>query len=167
MRRRGRGSRGNVGDLHGGRHFPHSPSRHGIYRRVALAAAAVGMVELAAGELDAAVAALSTFSLRVGLTQDLFAAGEDGSGVPLTLRWSPPSTALRYGRQLQVQSGVTARVLSRESEASSLIYSIRGIGVISVLIGATSKLTTATSSLGALAWRASRSFNDFPLAVAP
>jgi len=85
----------------------------GIYRRVALAAAAAGLVELAAGELDEAVAALSTHSLRVGLTQDLFAAGEDGSGIALTLRWSSPSTALRYGRQLHVQSGVAARVLSR------------------------------------------------------
>jgi len=85
----------------------------GIYRRVALAAAAAGLVELAPSELDAAVAALSTHSLRVGLTQDLFAAGEDGSGIALTLRWSSPSTALRYGRQLQVQSGVAARVLSR------------------------------------------------------
>jgi integrase len=85
----------------------------GIYRRVALAAAGAGLVELAVGELDAAVAALSTHSLRVGLTQDLFAAGEDGSGIALTLRWSSPSTALRYGRQLQVQSGVAARVLSR------------------------------------------------------
>ena len=85
----------------------------GIYRRIALAAAAAGLVELPAGELDVAVAALSTHSLRVGLTQDLFAAGEDGAGIALTLRWSSPSTALRYGRQLQVQSGVAARVLSR------------------------------------------------------
>lgn len=85
----------------------------GIYRRIALAAAAAGLVELPAGELDAAIAALSTHSLRVGLTQDLFAAGEDGAGIALTLRWSSPSTALRYGRQLQVQSGVAARVLAR------------------------------------------------------
>jgi hypothetical protein len=47
----------------------------GIYRRIALAAAAAGLVEIAAGELEAAIAALSTHSLRVGLTQDLFAAG--------------------------------------------------------------------------------------------
>lgn len=85
----------------------------GIYRRIALAAAAAGLVELPAGELDAAIAALSTHSLRVGLTQDLFAAGEDGAGIALTLRWSSPSTALRYERQLQVQSGVAARVLAR------------------------------------------------------
>lgn len=83
----------------------------GIYRRIALAAARAGLVHLPAGELDAAIAALSTHSLRVGLTQDLFAAGEDGAGIALTLRWSSPSTALRYGRQLQVQSGVAARVL--------------------------------------------------------
>ena len=85
----------------------------GIYRRIALAAASAGLVQLSAGELDAALAALSTHSLRVGLTQDLFAAGEGGAGIALTLRWSSPSTALRYGRQLQVQSGVAARVLSR------------------------------------------------------
>ena len=85
----------------------------GIYRRIALAAARAGLVELPAGELEAAIAALSTHSLRVGLTQDLFAAGEDGAGIALTLRWSSPSTALRYGRRLQAQSGVAARVLSR------------------------------------------------------
>ena len=84
-----------------------------ITRRIALAAAQAGLVEIAPGELDAAIAALSTHSLRVGLTQDLFAAGEDGAGIALTLRWSSPSTALRYGRQLQVQSGVAARVLAR------------------------------------------------------
>lgn len=60
-----------------------------------------------------ALAALSTHSLRVGLTQDLFAAGKDGAGIALTLRWSLPSTAMRYGRQLQVQSGVAARVRAR------------------------------------------------------
>jgi len=85
----------------------------GIYRRIALAAYGAGLVELPAGDLEAAIAALSTHSLRVGLTQDLFAAGEDGAGIALTLRWSSPSTALRYGRRLQAQSGVAARVLSR------------------------------------------------------
>jgi integrase len=85
----------------------------GIYRRIAFAAAEAGLVAVAAAELDAAVRALSTHSLRVGLTQDLFAAGEDGAGIALTLRWSSPSTALRYGRQLNVRSGVAARVLAR------------------------------------------------------
>lgn len=84
----------------------------GIYRRLARAAVAAGLVDLPAGEVEARVAALSTHSLRVGLTQDLFAAGEDGTGIALTLRWSSPSTALRYGRQLQVKSGATARLLA-------------------------------------------------------
>ena len=60
-----------------------------------------------------AVQALSTHSLRVGLTQDLFAAGEDGTGIAQALRWSSPTTALRYGRKLAVRSNVAARVLSR------------------------------------------------------
>jgi len=85
----------------------------GIYRRIALAVAREGLVDVPSAELGSAVAALSTHSLRGGLTQDLFAAGEDGAGIAPTLRRSSPSTALRYGRQFQVQSGVAARVLSR------------------------------------------------------
>jgi hypothetical protein len=85
----------------------------GIYRPIALAAARAGVVVLPAGELEPASAALSTHSLRVGLPQDLFAAGGDGAGSALLLRWSSPPTALRYGRQLQVQSGIAAQVRSR------------------------------------------------------
>jgi hypothetical protein len=47
------------------------------------------------------------------LTQDLFAAGEDGVGIAQALRWSSPSTALRYGRKLAARSNVAARVLSK------------------------------------------------------
>lgn len=86
---------------------------NGIYRRVALAAHDKGLVELPAGRLHDAIQALSTHSLRVGLTQDLFAAGEDGAGIAQALRWSSPATALRYGRKLAVRSNVAARVLSR------------------------------------------------------
>ena len=84
-----------------------------IYRRVALAAADAGLVEIPGAKLFEALAALSTHSLRVGLTQDLFAAGEDGAGIALTLRWSSPTTALRYGRKLAVRSNAASRVLSR------------------------------------------------------
>ena len=83
----------------------------GIYRRIALAAADAGLVEFTGEHLLEALAALSTHSLRVGLTQDLFAAGEDGAGIALTLRWSSPATALRYGRTLAVRSNSAARVL--------------------------------------------------------
>lgn len=86
---------------------------NGIYRRVALVAYEKGLVNLPAAKLPDAVQALSTHSLRVGLTQDLFAAGEDGVGIAQALRWSSPTTALRYGRKLAVRSNVAARVLSR------------------------------------------------------
>jgi integrase len=83
-----------------------------IYRRIALAAADAGLVNLSGAKLFDAIAALSSHSLRVGLTQDLFAAGEDGAGIALTLRWSSPATALRYGRKLAVKSNAASRVLS-------------------------------------------------------
>lgn len=85
----------------------------GIYRRIALAAADAGLVEISGAKLYDAIAALSTHSLRVGLTQDLFAAGEDGAGIALTLRWSSPATALRYGRRLAVRSNAASRVLGK------------------------------------------------------
>ena len=86
---------------------------NGIYRRVALSAYDKGLVILPISKVTHALKALSTHSLRVGLTQDLFAAGEDGVGIAQALRWSSPTTALRYGRKLAVRSNVAARVLSR------------------------------------------------------
>ena len=80
---------------------------------MALTAWDKGLVVMPAGELQEAIKALSTHSLRVGLTQDLFAAGEDGTGIAQALRWSSPATALRYGRKLAVRNNVAARVLSR------------------------------------------------------
>ena len=86
---------------------------NGIYRRVALSAFDQGLVEMPIAKVEEAARALSSHSLRVGLTQDLFAAGEDGVGIAQALRWSSPSTALRYGRKLVARSNVAARVLSR------------------------------------------------------
>jgi hypothetical protein len=86
---------------------------NGIYRRVALSAFDHGLVEMPIGKVEDAARALSSHSLRVGLTQDLFAAGEDGVGIAQALRWSSPSTALRYGRKLAARSNVAAPVLSR------------------------------------------------------
>lgn len=83
----------------------------GIYRRVALAAADAGLVDVGGADLFKALAALSTHSLRVGLTQDLFAAGADGAGICLALRWTNQATALRYGRKLMASSNAAAKVL--------------------------------------------------------
>jgi integrase len=84
-----------------------------IVRRVARRAADLGLVELYGDELDAVVAGLSTHSLRVGLTQDLFAAGEDAGPVAQALRWRSTATALRYARKLAPGSNAAARVLGR------------------------------------------------------
>src|SRR3546814_20466346 len=62
-------------------------------------------------DLDHAIDALSTHSLRVGLTQDLFANGEDAGPIAQALRWTSPATALRYGRKLAPSSNAAARML--------------------------------------------------------
>jgi integrase len=90
----------------------HALTRQGvvsILRRRATAAIADGHAEPGEG----AVAALSAHSFRVGLTQDLFAAGEDGAGIALALRWSSPTTALGYARELAAGSNAAARVIGR------------------------------------------------------
>ena len=64
-----------------------------------------------AHELEEAIAKLSTHSLRVGLTQDLFASGADAGPIAQALRWSSTATALRYGRELAPASNATAQML--------------------------------------------------------
>jgi integrase len=99
-------------------HFigPNPLTRQGvvaILRRRVLAAIDAGQVELEPGREGETVASLSAHSFRVGLTQDLFAAGEDGAGIALALRWSSQATALRYARELAVGSNAAARVLGK------------------------------------------------------
>lgn len=83
-----------------------------ILRRRVLAAIDAGLIVLEPGMEAETLKALSAHSFRVGLTQDLFAAGEDGAGIALALRWSSPTTALRYARELAVGNNAAARVLS-------------------------------------------------------
>ncbi len=84
-----------------------------IYQRMALRAAALGLVDLAGDELQAALSRLSTHSLRVGLTQDLFAAGEDVGQICQALRWQSTGTALRYARKLAPRDNAAARVVGK------------------------------------------------------
>lgn len=84
-----------------------------LLRRRVLAAIDCGHVELEPGREEDTLRSLSAHSFRVGLTQDLFAAGEDGAGIALALRWSSPTTALRYARELAVGSNAAARVLGK------------------------------------------------------
>ncbi len=82
-----------------------------IIKRTALAAADQGLVDLMGTDLAEAVDALSTHSLRVGLTQDLFASGEDAGPIAQALRWTSTATALRYGRKLAPSANAAARML--------------------------------------------------------
>ena len=82
-----------------------------IIKRTALAAADQGLVDLMGANLAQAVKALSTHSLRVGLTQDLFAHGEDAGPIAQALRWTSTATALRYGRKLAPSSNAAAQML--------------------------------------------------------
>jgi integrase len=82
-----------------------------IIKRTALAAADQGVVDLSGALLVAAIESLSTHSLRVGLTQDLFANGEDAGPIAQALRWTSTATALRYGRKLAPSSNAAARML--------------------------------------------------------
>jgi integrase len=84
-----------------------------IIKRTARRAADEHLVMLAGAELEVAIDALSTHSLRVGLTQDLFASGEDAGPIAQALRWTSTSTALRYGRKLAPSSNATARLLRK------------------------------------------------------
>ncbi len=84
----------------------------GIVRKRAQAAADMGLVDLMGEDLKRALDALSTHSLRVGLTQDLFASGEDAGPIAQALRWSSVGTALRYGRRLAPASNAAARLLA-------------------------------------------------------
>jgi len=84
-----------------------------IIKKRARLALDYGTVDLASASEGEAVAALSTHSLRVGLTQDLFANGEDAGSIAQALRWSSPTTAIRYGRKLAPQSNAAARLLAK------------------------------------------------------
>lgn len=84
-----------------------------IIKRVARNAADQGLVHLFGQELDAAIDKLSTHSLRVGLTQDLFASGADAGPIAQALRWSSVATALRYGGRLIPSQNAAARMLKR------------------------------------------------------
>lgn len=89
-------------------------TRHGvnaIYKRVIEQAWAAGAIDVPKHDIMSYLKRISTHSLRVGLTQDLIANGQDGVAISQALRWTSPSTALRYGARLKVKSGATAKAL--------------------------------------------------------
>ncbi|WP_337847831.1 tyrosine-type recombinase/integrase [Sphingomonas sp.] len=66
-------------------------------------------------ELERWVAAVSSHSIRVGVAQDNFAAGESLPAIMQAYRWRDPKTVMRYGAKLAAKSGASARMAARFS----------------------------------------------------
>jgi site-specific recombinase XerD len=69
-------------------------------------------------ELERWVAAVSSHSIRVGVAQDNFAAGESLPAIMQAYRWRDPKTVMRYGAKLAAKSGASARMAARFAEDS-------------------------------------------------
>ena len=85
-----------------------------IYRAMLDAAAAkdlLGMIDPV--EFDAWRSGLTAHSTRIGLTQDLFASGEDLAGIMQALRWKSPAQPARYSQALAAEANAAARVVGK------------------------------------------------------
>lgn len=85
-----------------------------VYRAMLDAAHAAGLL----GDIEAADFAhwrqsLTAHSTRVGLTQDLFAAGQDLAGIMQALRWKSPAQPARYAQALSVEANAAAKVVGK------------------------------------------------------
>ena len=68
---------------------------------------------MAQAEFDDWRAALTAHSTRVGLTQDLFATGQDLAGIMLALRWKSPAQPARYAQALSVEANAAAKFVGK------------------------------------------------------
>lgn len=85
-----------------------------IYRAMLDRARASGLLDLVdEAEFAAWRAALTAHSTRVGLTQDLFASGQDLAGIMQALRWKSPAQPARYAQALSVESNAAAKVVGK------------------------------------------------------
>lgn len=85
-----------------------------IYRAMLDAANTAGLLGvLDAAEFDLWRASLTAHSTRVGLTQDLFASGQDLAGIMQALRWKSPAQPARYAQALSVEANAAAKVVGR------------------------------------------------------
>lgn len=85
-----------------------------IYRRLLRAAFEKNLLGgLGEAELERWVKAVSSHSIRVGVAQDNFAAGESLPAIMQAYRWRDPKTVMRYGAKLAAKSGASARLAKR------------------------------------------------------
>jgi hypothetical protein len=85
-----------------------------IYLRLARAAYDKNLFgALSEKELERWLGAVSSHSIRVGVAQDNFAAGEGLPAIMQAYRWRDPNTVMRYGAKLAARSGASARLAKR------------------------------------------------------
>jgi hypothetical protein len=88
-----------------------------IYRRLIRAAFEKKLLgTMSETELERWLAAVSSHSIRVGVAQDNFAAGESLPAIMQAYRWRDPKTVMRYGARLAAKSGASARLARRFQE---------------------------------------------------
>jgi len=85
-----------------------------IYRRLLRAAFEKKLLgSLNDREVEHWLLSVSSHSIRVGVAQDNFAAGEGLPAIMQAYRWRDPKTVLRYGAKLAAKSGASARLAKR------------------------------------------------------
>lgn len=75
--------------------------------------------EMSEAELQRWLKAVSSHSIRVGVAQDNFAAGESLPAIMQAYRWRDPKTVMRYGAKLAAKSGASARMAARLSASAT------------------------------------------------
>ena len=82
-----------------------------IYRRLVRAAWKKKLLgEMSEAELGRWLKAVSSHSIRVGVAQDNFVAGESLPAIMQAYRWRDAKTVMRYGARLAPKSGASARL---------------------------------------------------------
>lgn len=85
-----------------------------IYRRLIRAAFDRKLLgAIGESEVDRWIASVSSHSIRVGVAQDNFAAGESLPAIMQAYRWRDSKTVMRYGAKLAAKSGASARMAKR------------------------------------------------------
>lgn len=85
-----------------------------IYRALLDATREAGMLgTIAEADFDHWRRSLTAHSTRVGLTQDLFANGQDLAGIMQALRWKSPQQPARYAQALSAEANAAARVVGK------------------------------------------------------
>lgn len=85
-----------------------------IYRALLDAAREAGLLgAIAEADFDHWRRSLTAHSTRVGLTQDLFANGQDLAGIMQALRWKSPQQPARYAQALSAEANAAARVVGK------------------------------------------------------